>query len=186
MSNKAIPLPLDIIREALELNSSSPTFLRWRIRPRNHFNSDGWWRRFNAQSAGSSAGCESTKSSGKQYYIVCVCGRLYQTHRVVYALANGIDAGDRHIDHIDGNSLNNSPSNLRLATNAENSRNRGKNCNNTSGIKGVYWHKASQKWAAQLEINNRNKHLGLFESINEAAAAYENAARKYHGEFCRP
>lgn len=87
------------------------------------------------------------------------------------------------VDHIDGNGLNNRRSNLRLATQAENRRNSRKNVNNTSGFKGVYWHKSSQKWMAYITFNRRMIYLGYFDCPKEAHAVYCKAAAKYHGEF---
>jgi len=183
VNNKAIPLPMEMIREALELDPTSPSYLRWKIRPRHHFDSDRGWRIRNARDAGQVAGWESTAGCGKEYYKIGLGGSNYNVHRIVYFLANGIDPGSLHIDHIDGDGANNNPTNLRLASHAENLRNRGVQQNNTSGYKGVTWHKQSRKWHAKLRINGCQKHLGLFTDLNAAAAAYEAAARQHHKEF---
>ena len=87
------------------------------------------------------------------------------------------------IDHLDGNSLNNQKNNLRICTHAENMRNSKIYSNNTSGFKGVYWHKQTAKWMAYIRINNKQLHLGLFIDPKEAARAYNAAAIKHHGEF---
>lgn len=185
MSNKAKPLPMDIIREALEIDSESKTHLRWRVRPRGHFGSDRARNAWNAKNAGAIAGSEFTGRKGKSYYRVKIGGIYYFAHRIIYALTHGIDPADREIDHIDGSGLSNDPLNLRLATKSENQMNRGVQRNNTSGRKGVTWHNLSRKWMAQIKLNGRNKHLGLFTSIDEAAAAYDLAARQLYGEFYR-
>lgn len=148
----------------------------------HHFDSDRGWRFFNTRYAGHSAGSKIT-FNGKEYFQLKIGTRNYQIHRIVYAISNGVDPVGFDIDHIDGNGLNNSPKNLRIATRAENMRNRGKNKNNTSGSKGVYWHKQRQKWLAAIKINGRFKSLGLFSSTSEAAAAYESASRELFGEF---
>ena len=92
---------------------------------------------------------------------------------------------DRIVDHISGNTLDNRRCNLRLCTNTENCRNSRINRSNTSGVKGVYWHKASNKWMARINYNGSIIYLGTFADINDAATAYAEASKKYHGEFGR-
>lgn len=87
------------------------------------------------------------------------------------------------VDHIDHNGLNNRKSNLRLCTFAENAKNINSFAPNTSAYKGVHWHKNLKKWAAQITSDKRSHHLGYFESQLTAAKAYDNAAKKLHGEF---
>ena len=88
-------------------------------------------------------------------------------------------------DHIDGNGLNNRRENLREATAAQNSYNRGAQSNSTSGLKGVSWHKRDQKWRASIVVNGRQKSLGYFETAGQAYSAYCAASAKEHGEFGR-
>lgn len=177
---------MDIIREALELDPTSKTWLRWKIRPRSHFRNQHGWSIFNVLYAGKEAGNLKPPRNGKQYYSVHLGDSNYLCHRIVLALSSGSDPGELQIDHRDSNGLNNNPSNLRLATNAENGWNRGRQRNNTSGKKGVDWHKKSNKWRAMVEINGRRKYLGLFDCIEAAAAAYDRVAREHFGEFYRP
>lgn len=87
------------------------------------------------------------------------------------------------VDHINLNGLDNRRCNLRLATNTENQRNKSKQVNNTSGYKGVYWRKDSNKWVAQIKVDNEVRHLGRFDTPEEAHAAYCEAAKQLHGEF---
>jgi hypothetical protein len=88
------------------------------------------------------------------------------------------------IDHRDGNRANNRWSNLRLATQSENSANRHRHINNTSGFKGVSLCKWG-KWRACIEKNGRKIHLGMYDTPQAAHAAYVAAARKLFGEFAR-
>ncbi len=86
-------------------------------------------------------------------------------------------------DHIDGNKLNNQISNLRVSNKQQNGANRGLNKNNTSGFKGVGWHKQAKKWRAHIDVSGKHRSLGLYTNIHDAIEAYNNAARKYFGEF---
>lgn len=88
-----------------------------------------------------------------------------------------------YVDHIDGNGLNNRRENLRLVTHSQNMQNQRMQVNNTSGYKGVSWHKVRGMWRATIRVNNKNKHLGYFKTRELAYAAYCEAAIKYHGEF---
>ena len=87
------------------------------------------------------------------------------------------------VDHIDRNRLNNQRSNLRLATSSQNKCNRGARKDNTSGYKGVSWHKQRNKWTARIKAGDIYKSLGLFETKKDAAIAYNQAAIIYQGEF---
>jgi hypothetical protein len=89
------------------------------------------------------------------------------------------------VDHIDGNITNNHVSNLRWATRAENSANSKITNRNTSGFKGVCFDKRTNKWKAQISINSKIKHIGLFDTPEEAYEAYKKAATEFHGEFAR-
>lgn len=88
-------------------------------------------------------------------------------------------------DHRNGDGLDNRRCNLRSATVAENGRNRRMSANNTSGFRGVYWRKSKGKWEASIGHLGRQPHLGAFDSAEEAARAYDEAARVLHGEFAR-
>ena len=87
------------------------------------------------------------------------------------------------IDHINHNGLDNRRENLRICTRAENSRNRGKQKNNTSGYKGVCWYKRDKKWRAQIKKDSKKIHIGYFDIIEDAARAYDAKAKELFGEF---
>ena len=88
-------------------------------------------------------------------------------------------------DHIDGDTLNNMRDNLRTATSSQNNAN-AKDRQRMSRYRGVYWHNKAGKWYAQISINGRRCHLGLFDDQAEAAKAYAEAAQQAFGEFARP
>ena len=109
-------------------------------------------------------------------------GKFYYAHRVAWFLHYG-KWPRRQIDHINENKDDNRLSNLRLATNRQNARNRGKQKNNKSGFKGVCWMKQSKRWVAQICVDGTQTYLGLFDTPEEAHAVYCIAAEKHHGEF---
>jgi hypothetical protein len=125
---------------------------------------------------GAEAGSVNTKRCGKKYREIQLFGKLYLAHRLAWLYVYGEFPPDE-IDHIDGNGLNNKLDNLRAVTCAENNKNLRMNKRNTSGYPGVSWKKAAQKWEAYISINGKLKHLGLFENIDDAAAAYQSAAK---------
>lgn len=97
-------------------------------------------------------------------------------HRLVM---NAID--NLHVDHINHNKLDNQKHNLRLCTNKENSKNRkGANSNSKSGHIGVSWSKSNKKWQSAIMVDNKQIHLGHFDSIEDAIYAREIAKLKYH------
>ncbi len=91
----------------------------------------------------------------------------------------------RCVDHIDGDRTNNNYENLRFATHSENSRNMKKHADGSSIYKGVSYHKASNKWYAQMRINGKQTYLGYFEDEREAAEAYNTAAIEHFGNFAK-
>lgn len=106
--------------------------------------------------------------------------RTVRMHRVLIGAPNGL-----WVDHRDGNGLNNSQANLRLATVQQNCHNSRTSKRNTSGLKGVSWSKANGKWHAQIRINGKPRHLGYFRTPESAYAAYCEASASLHGEFGR-
>jgi len=87
------------------------------------------------------------------------------------------------IDHIDNNKLNNNINNLRWVTNQENQQNQKLSTNNTSGIKGVYLNKKTNKWIAYVTIDGKKMYLGCFENIDDAKAARITKAQQVFGVY---
>lgn len=86
-------------------------------------------------------------------------------------------------DHQDGNGLNNQKSNLRESNASQNNSNR--KSSGRSIYLGVYYHKKTNKWAAEIQKDGRQKYIGLFLSEIDAAIAYNEFAIKLHGDFAK-
>lgn len=107
-------------------------------------------------------------------------GSIYKAHRLAWFYHYG-KWPDGEIDHINGVKSDNRISNLRLATRAENLRNIGRRNKNTSGYKGVS--RVGNKWQARITANMKKIYIGLFDTREEAYAAYCKEAGKLHGDF---
>lgn len=90
-----------------------------------------------------------------------------------------------HVDHKDGNGLNNTRENIRLCTRSQNMMNRSGAQNSSSIFKGVAWHKSRKDWVAYITIDGVVKHIGRFKNEEDAARVYNQFARKLHGEFVK-
>ena len=137
-----------------------------------------WKNPIRAALKGRIAGC----INGFGYRVIRVEGKDFYAHRLAWLYVTG-KWPKTILDHIDGNPDNNAFVNLREATKAANGANRGKQANNTTGFKGVRKH--FRKWVAQITIDGVNTYLGIFDSPEEASAAYELAAKQEYGEFAR-
>lgn len=99
-------------------------------------------------------------------------------HRIILNTPKGLMS-----DHINRNKLDNRRCNLRIVTHQQNGWNSGTKCNHTSKYKGVNFHKKSGKWQARIKLNRQETYIGIYETPEAAAMAYNDFARKYHGEW---
>lgn len=154
------------ILEAEELFTYDPEsgVIAWKVSPK--------------KSADGRAG--TVKKDG--YLYIRYQGKQYLAHRIAFYLHHG--KWPSVIDHINGVKIDNRISNLREASVAENNRNRGIQSNNTSGYKGVSYHKATGKYHAKIQSHGKPRSLGYFDTPEDAYSAYVNSARQLHGEFC--
>ena len=118
------------------------------------------------------------------YIHIGVLGKAYRAHRLAFLYMTGAWPKEQ-VDHINGNRIDNRWCNLREATQTENQFNVAIRKDNTSGYKGVSLHKRTGKWAARCGINNKDKWLGIFDTPELAAKAYQEFAKKHHKQFYR-
>lgn len=87
------------------------------------------------------------------------------------------------VDHINGNTLDNRRSNLRVVTHKQNLRHRarGANRNNAVGVRGVSWDKERKKFLAGIRVDGKRLNLGRFDSLDAAVAARSAASVKFYG-----
>ena len=125
--------------------------------------------------------CAQWSSSTKSFYAERKSPRAegfktIRMHVIVAKTPNGLCT-----DHINQNTLDNREENLRVCTRSENNMNRGKRSDNTSGYKGVF--KSNFGWTAKIEAGRKQTYLGTFQTREAAAKAYDEAAKRLHGEF---
>lgn len=130
------------------------------------------------------SGSRAGKVQSRGYVQILIRGRAYYAHRLAWFYVHG-EWPPSQIDHINCEKADNRIANLRLATRSQNQANRGVQPNNTSGFKGVTWCGPRGKWRAEIKVNRRKVCLGSFERLEDAAVAYEHAAKRYFGEFAR-
>lgn len=117
-----------------------------------------------------------------RYRIIRLEGRGYYAHRVIWKIVHGSDPVGV-IDHIDGDRANNSWANLRPATVAQNSQNRSKHKNNSTGVVGV--HPDGSRFRAIIKKDGVVYDLGRFPSVADAERVIVPLRRKLHGEYAR-
>lgn len=133
------------------------------------------------------AGCDPTILDTKHGYpYVYVCCRTLPAHRVAWLLMTGAyPPPNLRIDHINNDRTDTRWINLRLATATQNNWNMRVTSKNKAGIKGIYFDRERNRWAAQICVHKRRISLGRFDTADEASGAYRVAALKHFGEYAR-
>lgn len=129
-------------------------------------------------------GDDAGSKTRRGYIVIMLWGVSYPASHLAWLMHTGEwPAG--MLDHEDLNKGNNRFANLRAATKAQNNANVGLRKDNTSGIKGVSFHRTKKRWCASISHEGRQIHLGYFQDAGSASAAYASAARSLKGEFAR-
>lgn len=153
----------DRLKELLDYNPDTGVFV-WKVDRK-------------AVKAGDVAG----KRHHSGYWNLFVDGRWLMAHRAAWLYVHGVWP-DGDIDHINRIRDDNRLCNLRTANRAENCQNQPTRRNNRSGVTGVLWHKAAKKWVAQINIDRKLRHLGVFDT-KELAVEARKAAELAHYPF---
>jgi hypothetical protein len=121
--------------------------------------------------------------NSRGYMVVGINKKVYSLHRIIFMMHH--DYLPVEVDHKDTDKLNNKIENLRAATHGQNQQNKPLQANNTSGIKGVVWHKTDKKWRVQIRVQGKLKHFGAYNDIDYARFVADAMRHKYHGQFYR-
>lgn len=155
--------------------------LTWRMRTPDMFeHSETRTREWKCKIWNSAWAGKATGSKKSQGYL-CVGlvphGRL-SAHRIAWAIHYGVwPKGE--VDHINGDTSDNRIKNLRAVSTSENSKNKSKYRNNTSGITGVSYHKGIRQWTAGIRVDGKRIHLGAFDEKEDAILARMNGEKEY-------
>ena len=175
-------LTQEIVKTLFEYDKDSGKIF-WKERDLSLFKTVSSWKQWNKRYSGKEAGFKN-----KQGYITIRIfkTKLYMAHRLIWLYCYG-KLPDKFIDHINGNPSDNRIKNLREASYADNSRNRHMS-NGKIPFKGVALSdpRCLKKYRGYVFLNNKQIHLGTFDTPEEAHAAYCKAAKELHGEFWNP
>lgn len=125
------------------------------------------------------------------YARVHIKNKVYLLHRLAYFFIYGLSDQLKDIDHIDGNPGNNKINNLRLSTRAQNIQNKKISKNNTTGVKGISFHKKERKYYATIngtvivdgKKKKKNLYCKAFRCLSQAIKELKAKREELHGEF---
>jgi hypothetical protein len=163
-------LTTEVLRELLDYDKETGIFT-WKARERSWFKTERSFKMWNTRYAGKAAGYVYKNLTGYPSLTIRVFGRLWLAHRIAFIWMG--KALPDQVDHLNRNSIDNRWENLLASSAKENMKNLSMMRNNTSGVTGVYWNKASGKWMARVKINGKFRYLGYFTDLQEAAKSVE-------------
>lgn len=171
-------VPVSLLRSVLSYDPDTGV-LTWKWRPREFFKDDRSWKIWNTRYADKEAFTAVVEERPNAFYRRGrFAGKTYYAHRVAWALHTG-EWPEGEVDHQNGDGLANWFDNLCDGTHADNGRNIKLPVNNTSGVIGVYFHKQTRRWQAKIKYGKRQIHIGLYDTIEDAAAARKIAERQF-------
>ena len=164
-SGEGLP-PVDYVKTRLSYDPATGIFT-WLPRARNDFKHAHQYASWVSRCQGKAAGV-CVKKKHKTYIRISISGVKVYAHVLAIAYMQG-SWPDGEIDHINGDSEDNSYRNLRVVSHQENSRNVKLHRKSKSGYCGVNWHELTGKWRARVKVNGREYYVGLFDDPREAA-----------------
>lgn len=162
-------LSAERVRSLLAYDPVTGVF-RWKVRPAQHV------------ALGSVAGHVDTQ---RGYRLIVIDGIKYRAHRLAVLWMTGAWPS-QHVDHENGDHDDNRWAKIREATPSQNIANAKLYKNNKTGFKGVTVRATTGRFQAHIGIGGKRKHLGFFDTAEEAGAAYAAAANSLFGRFSRP
>lgn len=156
-------LTLELLQAVLDYDSQTGIFT-WKVKLSNNTN------------VGEIAG-HRNKING--YYELCIHNIKFHAHKLAWMYVYGVYPD--FVDHKNRNRSDNRISNLRLGDECLNTINSKRRKDNTSGYKGVG--KKGYRWFARITVRGKITHLGMFDTKEQAAKAYNAAALEYYGEY---
>lgn len=120
---------------------------------------------------------------GNGYYYIQLYKKRIKKSRLIFLYVNGYLP--KVVDHINGDPSDDRIANLRGCTPSQNTMNSKIREDNSSGFKGISWHKGNKKWHAYIEKGGRRENVGFFEVKEEACDALEERRKVLHGDFAR-
>jgi hypothetical protein len=152
----------DYVKQLFEYRDGN---LYWKVKPRQNVK----------------IGAKAGTLNNIGYFLTKINNKNYLNHRLIFLMHHGYLP--KYLDHIDGSPSNNKLENLRPATFFENNWNAKLSKKNTSGVKGVNWHKDMKKWQIRIKTNGKRKSFGLYDDLELAELVAQEARTKYHGAF---
>jgi HNH endonuclease len=168
--------PLSYLLECFEYDQETGA-LRWKKRPEHHFIDSRVYKLWNTKFAGKPAG-----SNRKSRLVVALDKKILKAHRVIWKIHYGTEPPSI-LDHANMNGTDNRIENLREATKSQNSQNRLAARHNTSGYRGVCYHKLFGKYTSVIKANGEVRNLGYFLTPEAAYAARVAAELELFGKF---
>lgn len=132
---------------------------------------------------GMPAGSVAGSADACGYIVISIDGKRHKAHRLAWLWVYG-ELPKKDIDHINRIPCDNRIANLREVNKKQNAWNTDMKKNNASGFLGVYKHKQCARWGAKICVNRKQHYLGLFDTPEEAHAAYMRAKEKLHNIGC--
>jgi hypothetical protein len=177
-------LTTEVVRELLDYDKETGIFT-WKARERSWFKTERTYKMWNTRFAGRVTGTMWRGATGYPQIVIKVFGKHHGAHRLAFLWMG--EALPEQADHLNRDSLDNRWCNLAASSARANNKNSSMCRNNTSGVTGVTWDKANNKWKAQVKLNGKQNNLGRFEELAEAFDAVkafraENGFSSGHGK----